>query len=141
MNNNWSSYKNALDDIDARPWKYSESSEVNWSEDFRLVNNTVSGSYVRELEVDSESLSEDFDLNLASDDGTKLHATLSRIFEYDLFEHEGEDRYAKLIEEICCCVESGEFFCSDVSCYGEDRLVDVRITRNEMFLSHKPNNQ
>jgi len=135
--NDWKDYEEVISDIDGRTWRWTDRSETFSSPDFSLKGGILQGPLMDVLEVSTANLACDYGFHDTTKDGDKLHATLDRIFEFDLFEHEGDDRYKQLMREICDSVSQGELVCNDVLCYGNDRLVDLKFSPGKLLLYWK----
>jgi hypothetical protein len=135
----WEDFECAQTDFYGRPWRQSETSSAEWSQDFRVKSAELESDILRELELDYTSLMEEIKAEYSAEDGDIFYALLSRIFQFDIFEHEGEDRYLILMTGIARSVEAGEFLYRNILCYGEDRLVDLRFCSNRIEMAHKPN--
>ena len=123
----WKKFDALVADIGRRPFLYNESSDCEFSEDFSFKSGELSGAILGELEIDSSAIIAEFFGGIKPTDHLLLHSTLGKIIDLDLFEHEGDDNFVQIVNEICDSIKSGYFIWKDVTCYDEADMCSLKF--------------
>ena len=134
----WESVKILDGKISSRPSKFNDKSDIEYSDDFSFSANGLTGPKLIELEVDSESIKSNQDENYT--DGQILYSTLQEIIEYNYFQHEGDNNFMQLINEIMASIESGFFIWKNITCYDEADMCSLKFEKNKVrfFVESNP---
>jgi len=133
----WESVKILDGKISSRPSKFNDKSDIEYSDDFSFSANGLTGPKLIELEVDSESIKSNQDENYT--DGQILYSTLQEIIEYNYFQHEGDNNFMQLINEIMASIESGFFIWKNITCYDEADMCSLKFEKNKVRFFVEPN--
>jgi hypothetical protein len=133
----WESVKKLENRISSRPFKFNDLSEPEYSNDLSFSKNGLTGPKLIELEVDSESIKSK--RNKKDTDGEILHFALEEIISCDYFEHEGDNNFMQIINEIMASIEQGYFIWKNITCYDEADMCTLKFEKNKVSFFIEPN--
>ena len=123
----WEKFQILIENISKRPYQFNQSSDFEISQNFSLKPNGLSGEKLDEMGIDSQSLiSEEFNSKSPADH-LLLYSALQKIIGLDLFEHEGDDNFTEIIQEICNSIDTGYFIWKNITCYDEADMCILKL--------------
>jgi hypothetical protein len=134
----WESVKILESRVSSRPFKFNDESDIEYSDNFSFYKNGLTGQKLIELAVDGESIKSSQDKNYT--DGQILYAAFQEIITCDYFEHEGDDNFMQITEEIKTSIEHGFFILKNITCYDEADMCTVKFEKNNVsfFVESNP---
>jgi hypothetical protein len=126
----WESVKKLENRISSRPFKFNDLSEPEYSNDLSFSKNGLTGPKLIELEVDGESIKSK--RNKKYTDVEILYSALEEIISCDYFEHEGDNNFMQIINEIMASIEQGYFIWKNITCYDEADMCTLKFEKNKV---------
>jgi hypothetical protein len=133
----WESIKKLDNKLSSRPFKFNDLSEHEYSDDLSFSKNGLTGQKLIEFEIDGESIKSKENQNYT--DGDILHFALEEIISCDYFEHEGDNNFMEIINEIMTSIERGYFIWKNITCYDEADICTLKFERNKVSFFIEPN--
>jgi hypothetical protein len=121
------------------PWQFTDDTEFNSSEEYKLKENRMIGKILKSIEADTESLKRQKRYNFFQFDDKQIFiATFEYIVEFstEYLDHEEQltkknmkkSKFYKIFNELASNSENGFFSATNILCYDEEYLIDVVFT-------------